>query len=133
MRTCFLFILSLCMSGLARGQTGYSYRYWFDNNPQTTQIGYSSSNEWQMEADLNGLDESIHAIHIQVQDSAEVASSTITRFFVKPRKNQDYQGYYWFDNERHTQLSAHASGPFVLDASALSDGFSYAKLSDKRW
>lgn len=123
MRTCFLFILSLCMAGLARGQTGYSYRYWFDNNQQTIQTGFSSSNEWQMQADLTGLDESIHAIHIQVLDSAEVASSTITRFFVKPRKKQDNQGYYWFDDDRHTQLSATASGPIVLDASALSDGF----------
>ncbi len=124
MRRHLLFLLFLCMHCIARGQTGYDYRYWFDNDYSLVQEGRSLSGSWQFQADLSGLSESLHAIHIQVADSAGVMSAPVTRFFVKLRNTDVKEGRYWFDNDVSTQRKNDAvQGVFDIDVTALSEGF----------
>lgn len=124
MRRYAIFLMLLCMHCIARGQTGFGYRYWFDNDCNTVHTGYSAADKWQIEADLDGLDESLHAIHIQVMDDKGVESTPVTRFFVKTRDNSVEQGYYWFDNGRDVkQLIGQVQGTFSIDVSALPEGF----------
>ena len=124
MRRYAIFLMLLCVHCIARGQTGFGYRYWFDNDYNTVHTGYSAADKWQIEADLDGLDESLHAIHIQVMDDKGVESTPVTRFFVKARDNSVEQGYYWFDNGRDVkQLVGQVQGTFSIDVSALPEGF----------
>lgn len=124
MRRYAIFLMLLCVHCIARGQTGFGYRYWFDNDYNTVHTGYSAADKWQIEADLDGLDESLHAIHIQVMDDKGVESTPVTRFFVKTRDNSVEQGYYWFDNSRDVkQLVGQVQGTFSIDVSALPEGF----------
>ena len=124
MRKCTIFLMLLCMHCIARGQTGFNYRYWFDNDYNTVYTGYSAADEWQVEADLSGLDESLHAIHIQVVDEKGVESAPVTRFFLKARYNSAVHGYYWFDNDHTVRpLSGQGQGIFSIDVSKLPEGF----------
>lgn len=112
------------MHCIARGQTGYDYRYWFDNDYSYMQEEHSLTDSWQFQADLTGLSESLHAIHIQVADTAGVMSSPVTRFFVKMRDVDVKEGRYWFDNDVSTQRKSDAvQGIMDIDVSALQEGF----------
>lgn len=116
--------LLLCLYIMARGQTGYEYEYWFDNDRSTLQTGHSATASWQIEADMSQLRETLHTIHVQVRDAEGVASVPVTRFFVKTADRTAAQGRYWFDDDvEHTYVSAQIDGTFDLDVSALSEGF----------
>lgn len=116
--------LFLCLYIMARGQTGYEYEYWFDNDRSTLQTGHSATASWQIEADMSQLRETLHTIHVQVRDAEGVASVPVTRFFVKTVDRTAAQGRYWFDDDvEHTYVSAQIDGTFDLDVSALSEGF----------
>lgn len=124
MRRYSLFLMLLCMHCIARGQTGFDYRYWFDNDYRTVYTGHSSTGQWQMEADLDGLSESLHAIHLQVVDAKGVESAPVTRFFLKVRDTSVNQGYYWFDGDRTAQQQmGQVQGMFTIDVSQIADGF----------
>lgn len=124
MRKYILFLLLLCMQSIARGQTGFDYRYWFDNDDSKVYDGHSATGLWQVEADLDGLSESLHAIHLQVVDAKGNYSSPVTRFFLKVRDTSVKQGYYWFDDEQKTkQTLDQVQGLFSIDVSKLAEGF----------
>ena len=112
------------MHCIARGQTGYDYRYWFDNDYSHLQEGHSASDKWQFQADLNGLSESFHAIHIQVADENGILSAPQTRFFVKTHNTEENEVHYWFDNEiTNQQTSTAVQGFLNIDVSSLSEGY----------
>ena len=114
----------LCMHCIARGQTGLDYRYWFDNDYSTVRQGHSATGKWQVDAEMDGLSESLHAIHLQVVDSKGVESAPVTRFFLKTRDTSVKQGYYWFDGDRTAQqLLGQVQGVFTIDVAKLAEGF----------
>lgn len=124
MRKYILFILCLCIHGIARGQTGFDYRYWFDNDVSRVLNGHSATNQWQIDADLAGLSESLHAIHIQVIDDKGNMSSPVTRHFLKLRSRNVREGYYWFESDsKARKLMGQIQGAFSIDVSALPQGF----------
>lgn len=124
MRRYILFLLLLGIYGMARGQESYDYRYWFDNDYSTISQGHATSGKWQIEADLSGLDETLHALHVQVADGEGAESAPTTRFFLKAHDASVEQGYYWFDNDRTTrQKAGQVQGAFFVDVSGLADGF----------
>ena len=101
MRRLFLFIEVICLSCLVRGQKGYNYRYWFDDNLSSMQIGALNGNVESMEIPINDLSGWYHNVHFQVQDSLGQWSSTVTKFFTVVSnlhaKAQTYR--YWFDDD----------------------------------
>ena len=116
--------MAFCLHIAARGQTGYTYDYWFDNDRSTVQTGSSSTGVWQMEADVSGLSEALHSIHIQVTDEEGVASSPITRYFVKTLVPATAEGRYWFDDDSENISTATGISSIMdVDVSRLSDGF----------
>lgn len=116
--------MAFCLHLAARGQTGYEYSYWFDNDLQTMQSGSSGSGSWQVQADIGNLSESLHAIHLQVRDSEGNLSSPVTRYFVKSANKSATSGRYWFDDDiDHMQTSPQTQGTFDIDVSLLSEGF----------
>lgn len=124
MRRYILFLLCLCVHGMARGQAGYDYRYWFDNDQSTVRQEHSASGKWQVEADVEGMSETIHAIHIQAVDSEGNESATVTRYFLRTHDKSADKGYYWFDgNSTARQPSALMQGAFSIDVSGLTEGF----------
>ena len=124
MRRYTLFLMLLCMHCIARGQTGFDYRYWFDNDYSTVRQGHSATGKWQVDAEMDGLSESLHAIHLQVVDSKGVESAPVTRFFLKTRDTSVKQGYYWFDGDRTAQqLLGQVQGVFTIDVAKLAEGF----------
>ena len=123
MRRCLLLLIVLCVHFAARGQTNYEYYYWFDNNQSILQSGSSAMGAWLIQADVSHLNESMHAIHVQVRDKNGNYSSPLTRYFVKMAKAGTMLGHYWFDNDiDHIFSSPNIQGIMDIDVSNLTDG-----------
>ena len=123
MRRCLLLLIVLCVHFSARGQTNYEYYYWFDDNQSILQSGSSAMGALLIQADVSHLNESMHAIHIQVRDKDGNYSSPFTRYFVKMAKADTMLGHYWFDNDiDHIFSSPNIQGIMDIDVSHLTDG-----------
>ena len=77
-----LLLVFLCSLSAARGQTGWHYDYWFDDADYATLktgTNGNGSNSFQIDADVSGLSEGLHAIHIQMvgQSNAIVGFSKV--------------------------------------------------------
>lgn len=119
-----LIILSLSCAGLAYGQSGYRYRYWFDTDDGATIEGTSPSAGIHIDADISRLDESLHVINIQVGDSSGWSAPT-SRYFIKAATaDKQLLTYYWLDehDNKREQLPASA-GKMEIDVTAVPDGF----------
>ena len=124
MRKYILLLSLLWVHCVARGQTGYNYRYWFDNDYSTLRQGYSATENWQVNAEIDELSESLHTIHFQVVDSKGIESVPVTRFFLKMRDASVKKAVYWFDGNRTAQRTLdQAQGEFSIDVTELSEGF----------
>ncbi len=119
----FLFILFLCAHWIARGQTLYEYRYWFDGDETTLQTGTATGQTWQMDLDVSNLEETFHQLYIQVKDTAGVWSSPQMRYFVRLPMMEEAVMTYWFDTfTDKKQTVSLTDGVADIDASALTDG-----------
>lgn len=124
MRRYTLFLLLLCMHCIARGQTGFDYRYWFDNDYSTVRQGHSETDKWQVDADIDGLSESLHSIHIQVVDSKGVESAPITRHFYRIIAPESATYRCWVDDDPTTMTTGKYTGsPIMVDISSISEGY----------
>ena len=145
MRKYIFFLMALCLHSAARGQT--QYEYWFDNDHSTAVTSTSSL----VEADVSGLSETLHAIHIQVKgtgtkvvdhtiytwkdenidfeqyvvntENEQMLSAPITRYFVKVPQ-QGITVRCWVDGNL-LQESVATGQTVMLDLAAVSDGFHY--------
>ncbi len=119
------FIILLALVSTARGQTAYSYRYWFDNNLSTLHGG-AASGDTTIEVDISALGKGfVHALHFQSFNAAGEAMPVRTQyFFVK--KNSNTEGAtarYWFDNDETTaQATSTVNGLINLDISQMALG-----------
>ncbi|MBQ8190499.1 MAG: hypothetical protein IJZ45_01895 [Bacteroidaceae bacterium] len=121
MRRYLFFALLLCLQWTAWGQATYDYRYWFDTDDGNQRTGSFAADSWHIDADLSGLDCSLHTIHIQVKDTAGVWSAPVTRHFIKISEESALSPYYWFNNDYAGRRSLPAlSGVFDIDVSELS-------------
>lgn len=119
-----LLLTLLLLQIAARGQTGYEYRYWFDHDDATLQTGHTATSSWTMSADVSGLSETLHAIHIQVTDADGVSSAPVSRYFVKTPYRSTAKGIYWYDTEKDKlRESSQMEGAFDIDVSDLPEGF----------
>lgn len=118
----YLLLLFLCLSHAVWSQSCYEYRYWFDTDDASPQTGTSTSGSWHIDAGLDELSCSLHAIHIQVKDEEGEWSVPVTRYFVKSA-TRNIRGYYWMDNDTEMKTLESLSGELSIDVSDLSDGF----------
>jgi len=126
MRRYLFFALLLCLQWTAWGQATYDYRYWFDTDDGNQRTGSFAADSWHIDADLSGLDCSLHAIHIQVKDTAGVWSAPVTRHFIKMTAGSVTGAYYWFNDDfARRQPLVSVSGRFDIDVSALPESMHY--------
>lgn len=122
-----LWTLALCcLPWTARGQASstFDYRYWFDNDDANARTATAAGANWHIDADLSGLDNSLHRFYFQVKDTAGVWSSPVMRLFMKNGPvGLNNNTYYWFDTNSaaRTPLPA-AQGKMQIDVSQLIDG-----------
>ena len=78
MRRLLGLIMLLAIISTARGQTAYSYRYWFDNNLATLQTE-AANGETTVEVDISGLAKgSVHTLHFQgIDENGRILTSLI--------------------------------------------------------
>lgn len=120
-RKTILFLILLC-AGIAYGRADYSYRYWFDSADDAAIEGTSSGEKLHIDADISHLDDNLHTIYIQVEDSIGW-SAPISRQFVKLASSTSVQTYYWFGgNEKSKERLPMANGKMQVDVSKLEDG-----------
>ena len=127
-RRFLLFIgLSLCFVTSSWASSKIDYRYWFDNDSLATNSGHSAANAWQMKVDVSGLTEGIHTIHLQALDKDGVASTPVTRYFLKTSiSNKPVKVVYCIDDaSTPLAISSVTNGIVQLDVSQLPDGFHY--------
>ena len=121
--------MAFCLHIAARGQTGYDYDYWFDNDRSTLRSGSSESGSWKVKADLSGLDESLHAIHLQVCDKGGNYSSPITRYFMKLPTQSASKTRYWFDDDDSSAVTTQQFQSAIdVDVAVLPEGFHTLRL-----
>ena len=143
MRKYILFLFFLGALSAARGQTGWQYDYWFDNDRSTLQTGSSNVGSFQLDADVSGLSEGLHSINIQMTGNGTnilglgkddggnrvvnsellpMLSSPVSRYFVKASESTTAR--CWYDNDPTTvQTGVQTGEPLMLDVTALKDGF----------
>jgi hypothetical protein len=118
-------IVLLALSGLARGQTAYSYRYWFDNDLSTLQTG-AANGEKTIEIDIGALAKgSVHALHLQGLDARNKWGTVRTTYFfiAKEIDTQSATARYWFDGDETTaQTAPTVNGTIDLDISGMEAG-----------
>lgn len=123
MRQFFVLTLYACLQWTAWGQTAYEYRYWFDNDMSSAKAIQSSTSELHIDADVSGLSNTLHTIHIQVKDKDSVWSVPTTRYFLKT-PNNILKYHYWIDNDiSNVRSYSSNNGPVMIDVSSLEDGF----------
>ena len=135
MRNILLVLLSLCLYSPARGQTGYSYRCWFDNGQATGQTGVSASDGWNVDIDVSELSDGFHTLHLQVTDDKGVSSAPVTRFFYKVAlSSADRKVSYccYVDGEKFCQGRTDMDDDVLhldLDVQSLTDGLHSLSVS----
>ena len=119
------FIMLLALIGTARGQTAYSYRYWFDNDISTQQSG-SANGETTIELDIGSLAKgSVHALHLQGLDARGKWGAVRTTYFFLAKQGdpESATARYWFDNDETTaQTAPTLNGLIDLDISHMEIG-----------
>ena len=125
MRRITLVLLVLCVQYAALwGKKNYEYRYWFDGNESTAQTGEFEGAEYHIDADISDMESTLHFIHLQVRDTANVWSAPITRYFLKMPQIEKATIYYWMDSDFNSLKSMEiSSGAQMLDVTGLEDGF----------
>ena len=74
----------LALIGSARGQSAYSYRYWFDDDLSTLREG-TAQGKTTMELDIGMLAKGqLHALHVQALDARNKWGAVHTQHFVVP-------------------------------------------------
>ena len=118
-------ILLLALITTARGQTAYSYRYWFDNNLSTLHTG-TAKGETTIEMDISSLTKgSVHALHLQGLDARKKWSAVRTQYFFIARDidTESATARYWYDNDETTvKTISTVNGVINLDISRLNKG-----------
>ena len=123
MRKYILFIVFLCMHYIARGQTDYTYSYWFDNDYTTCQSASTAEAIWHLDIDISTLKGGLHTLHLQVTDNEGKASAPQTRYFVSIPTEHAMTARLWFDNDYSTMKMVAIDGNLIwLDAMELMDG-----------
>ena len=109
---------------IARGQTGYEYRYWLDDASVVTHRDSSAADSWTMELDVSGLSEGMHRLHLQVRDTAGVWSTPHSSLFLRttPVDTANVSLRYWFDDGEEVIETQAANGVHSIDVSSLSWG-----------
>ena len=118
---CFIMLLALICS--ARGQTAYSYRYWFDAGDSIVYNG-TATGEATVELDISTLAKgALHALHIQALDARNKWGAVHTSYFFYTRGGTEgTTGRYWFDSEESRQTAATVNGMLELDTESLGCG-----------
>ncbi len=113
----------LALTGAARGQTAYSYRYWFDAGDSIVYTG-SATGEATVELDIGLLAKgAVHALHIQAHDARDKWGAVHTSYFYYTRGgNEGATARYWFDNEESRQTAPTVNGMLSLDIASLGCG-----------
>ena len=118
----------LALAGSARGQTAYSYRYWYDDDLSTMQQG-SAQGLTTIEADISRLAKgTVHALHVQGLDARDKWSAARTQYFCIIEKAAEIDtrsatARYWFDDdEDHAKTTSTVKGTINLDVSGLTPG-----------
>ena len=106
----------------ARGQTSYSYRYWFDADDSAVLTGTASSET--MEFDISSLAKgALHALHFQALDARNKWGAVHTSYFFYTRGGtQGATGRYWFDCEEDRKTASTVNGMLSLDTESLDYG-----------
>ncbi|MBQ7690051.1 MAG: dockerin type I repeat-containing protein [Muribaculaceae bacterium] len=123
----YMVLLACATTSWSARAAAVNYRYWFDQDSTVAGTGRSTANAWQVDIDVSGLSEAIHALHLQAIDANGVASPAVTRFFVRSRlADTPRRVAYWVDDSIAPMMTSDvANGMVMLDVSALPDGLHY--------
>ena len=115
----------LALISSARGQTDYSYRYWYDSDLSTLQEG-TASGETTIEIDIGTLEKgTVHTIHLQGKDARDTWGCVRTQyFFIKEESStESMTARYWYDNDDTTVTTTSTVHGFIeLDIAGLDAG-----------
>jgi hypothetical protein len=118
-RKTFFMVLLLGICFVARGQTEFNYRYWFDAASEVGTAGFRAPDAWQTEVDVSMLTPSLHHIHIALQDDEGRLSPAYSQLFYKfmPETGQEAKSVtYWFDdNTGNRKISSVTNGTFKVE------------------
>ena len=133
MNRVWLFLCFLCVPWVARGQSAYEWRYWFDDAKSQQQTGQGSGAAFSITADAAALDEGMHTIHVQIADTAGHFSPPQSHLFFRVGDRTVKWLRYWFDTDREAiETIPITANQAILDANNLEPGlhFIYCQAED---
>lgn len=133
MNRIWIFLCFLCIPWAARGQSAYEWRYWFDDAKSQQQTGQGSGEAFSIAADAAALDEGLHAIHVQITDTAGRFSPPLSQLFYRVGDRTVKRLRCWFDTDRDIISTAPIAGSHAtLDVNHLEPGlhFVYCQAED---
>ena len=124
MRKTLAVLVLLMLPWVARGQSEYNWYYWFDSDYSAKSKGKSNNETFSLIADVSGLSQGFHTIHLQVADKTGVFSPPRTEYFYHTTDRSIATLRYWFDEDERTKETIPYPGEMVMiDVSSLSEGF----------
>ena len=115
----------LALMSSARGQTAYSYRYWYDNDLSTLQEG-TANGETTIEIDIGTLEKgTVHTFHLQGKDARNKWGCVRTQYFFIREESciESMTARYWYDNDDATvKMASTIHGLIELDIAGLDVG-----------
>ena len=133
MNRIWIFLCFLCIPWAARGQSAYEWRYWFDDAKNQQQTGQGSGAAFSISADAAVLGEGLHAIYVQIADTAGRFSPPLSQLFYRVGDRTVKQLRYCFDTDREVIGTAPIAGSHAtLDVKSLEPGlhFVYCQAED---
>ena len=129
MKRCLLSLLWLSLCLTLNAQTGYTCRYWFDENHAASETIQFSDSLTQVELNVQDLSEGIHSMYIIVKDTSQTWSAPQSYMFIKLADTLTsgtggaLTYHCWFDEDYSTKQSGTlGNGHILLDVQNLAEG-----------
>ena len=124
-----LFVFCLLLKSAVWGQPSYKYRYWFDGDGETEQVGNILTDSWHWNISIDALEAGLHFMHLQVQDDEDNWSVVNTQSFVILPSHEEHSSTiiggryrYWFDGDLSTVQTGDIEDA-ILNIKIPMDGF----------
>ena len=128
MKRYFLLFNCLLLCLVARSQSLYTCRYWFDQNHEQALTTTFDGLTCQMEIDAGLLSGGLHTLCLVVKDTTGIWCAPQNYLFYQtsgeePANPSEVVCHFWFDHDfEHKQTMPFGSGQFLLDADGLEAG-----------
>lgn len=96
--------------------------YWYDSTSDIKYASVSANGTSSFSADVSGLNEGMHVLHVMTQTKDGNWGTPTNHFFCNVMRTTKTKAIYWFDDETARKTAELKTGTMSLDVAHLQDG-----------